>query len=170
MQLWWVTNLSLSLSLLEIVCPLKGIELDNGNVTCSDGNRFSSECVFVCDPGYEMVYDITQTETLEKVIRRCLVTKTWSGRLPECRRKKCSANDGAIAKVEFLIGLHPWSLLKRPSNDITNANTICTFAYHVCWCVRKMHKQPWKAFKVLNDPSVLSLFCQHLSGKLCVPF
>ena len=81
----------------EIECSEKLARIENGNFTCSDGNKFGSECLFVCNPGFEMVG--LKGKHFNSAALTCTANRTWDGWLPNCTRKQCSAHDGALEKV-----------------------------------------------------------------------
>lgn len=96
-----LTATNMTYFFLEIICPKTHTELMNGNATCSDGARFESECVYVCNPGYEMIFE-EKIHDDDKAVLKCQSNGEWGGKLPSCNRKQCSIHDGAIAKVRIL--------------------------------------------------------------------
>nr|CAB3266734.1 sushi, von Willebrand factor type A, EGF and pentraxin domain-containing protein 1 [Phallusia mammillata] len=87
----------------KIQCPSSHLNLENGRATCSDGLRFESQCVYVCDPGYEMTSspDADTEDSDDVMVMTCRADRTWSGELPYCKRKQCSQHDGALTKAKL---------------------------------------------------------------------
>ncbi|XP_076807337.1 sushi, von Willebrand factor type A, EGF and pentraxin domain-containing protein 1-like [Clavelina lepadiformis] len=85
----------------KIECPSTHTVLENGNASCTDGHRFESRCVYVCNPGYEMTGTTTTLFDEETATLTCMADRTWSGSLPTCQRKQCSKNDGALTKAKL---------------------------------------------------------------------
>ncbi|XP_059171313.1 sushi, von Willebrand factor type A, EGF and pentraxin domain-containing protein 1-like [Physella acuta] len=54
--------------------------IENANVSCSHANAYGSECVSVCNQGYQMVGADSQT---------CQENQTWSGSKPACNSREC---------------------------------------------------------------------------------
>nr|XP_039271172.1 sushi, von Willebrand factor type A, EGF and pentraxin domain-containing protein 1-like [Styela clava] len=85
----------------KIFCPMTHTKLIDGSATCTDGARYESECTYVCDAGYEMVFGGSVLEEKESVVLRCQFNAKWGGKLPVCQRKQCSLHDGALAKARL---------------------------------------------------------------------
>lgn len=52
----------------------------HGKMTCTDGTRYSSTCVFSCDEGYDLSGSLR---------RQCTETGTWSGATTRCGAASC---------------------------------------------------------------------------------
>nr|XP_018671091.1 sushi, von Willebrand factor type A, EGF and pentraxin domain-containing protein 1 [Ciona intestinalis] len=87
----------------KIECPTSHTTLMNGAADCTDGSRFESRCVYVCNPGYEMTDSPTSNteDSPDTAVLTCTADRTWNGRLPYCKRKQCSMHDGAITRAKL---------------------------------------------------------------------
>ena len=75
---------------VEDECPLEGWnELDNGTITCTDLNKFQSECFWKCNSGFRLVspfdnYDLTSA------IVKCVENGKWNlQEAPKCVKVEC---------------------------------------------------------------------------------
>uniref|UniRef100_H2Y7G0 Uncharacterized protein n=1 Tax=Ciona savignyi TaxID=51511 RepID=H2Y7G0_CIOSA len=69
----------------KITCPIdQVVTIEHGQVTCDDQNRFESQCVFVCDPGYTMLHHNSEYDVTTHVLS-CLANGSWDfENYPEC--------------------------------------------------------------------------------------
>ena len=70
-----------SMLIAGILCPALPLPT-NGEIDCSDGNKYNSTCVFICDEGYAPVGEDELTCISEEGQQNGL----WDETPPECKR------------------------------------------------------------------------------------
>ena len=63
----------------------------NGHVTCTDANRYQSECFWKCDPGYALAKPVDSHDRTS-AIAKCTDAGSWSlDETPTCKKITCPA-------------------------------------------------------------------------------
>lgn len=92
--------LYLNFCFLEKLCPIEILTFTNGDVSCTDKNLYGSECLFKCNPGYELVdpgddYDVTS------MVVKCGEKAIWDAvKQPTCRRITCTPDMQKLNEVK----------------------------------------------------------------------
>jgi len=81
-------------------CPVAGwTTLQHGQITCTNGIVYPSECKFQCDPGYEVIQPADNID-VTSVLVTCTSDGKWSlAEPPLCRKVKCLQNVTELQQV-----------------------------------------------------------------------
>ena len=110
---------------LGLTCPLHGFEIvENGQLRCSDANHYASECLFLCDPGFELVDRYDRLVTDPSV--RCMANETWSvEEAPRCIPTQCSPSAEEMSQVTLLFDIFFLSMRSLIFSFWTNQFKAC---------------------------------------------
>lgn len=83
------------------VCPEDFTNLENGEVTCTDGVKYLSQCLFQCSPGYQLLEPYDEHDRTS-IILTCRSDAKWSiDKKPRCEKITCDPNMQYLDDVSF---------------------------------------------------------------------